>query len=313
MAETLINEPNALSKIVVEIAQQLGEGNVYIGAGYNNVLPAVVRGVKLIYVGEFSPYLPDSDYEQTDKFIKECDRINLKRIWEDPVLCAFPVIAAQVRKFLKETHVIAPLTWGPFTLAGQIIGVENFVRKMVKDPAAAKAVIELAINAVWEYYRPFVEGGLVDIIYLPEPTASGDMISPRMLEKFAVPAMDKCLELYHKQGIPTLVHICGNLSKEHLRLLNEMVNMDVLSVDSKVSMALARSVLTRKCIMGNVDVLRLERSDVNEVVDILKQLMSIMEGHERFVVAPSCDLPPNTPFANVKAMFEFVRNYRLNN
>lgn len=306
MAGKLVEDPAALSTIMVSLANKLGEGIVYVGAGYNNVIAALIRGVDLIYTADFSPYLPGFSSEETEKFIKECDSFDFKKIWEDPLLASFLAVAEQVKASLKESCVIAPLTWGPFTLAGQLIGVESLMRKMVKDPEAAKAVIDLSVNAVCEYYRPFVDKGLVDMVYLPEPTASGDMISARIFEKFAAPALNKCLEPYHRKELPTMVHICGKLPANQLAMLDNVENMDAVSIDCKVPLKDARDNLKNKCILGNLDTLRLERASETEIIGDLEKIMAEMEGHDRFILAPACDLAPATPFSHVKTLFDFV-------
>lgn len=299
---------SSLSDIIVRLNRGLGEGIVFIGAGYNNAIAAQIRGVEMVYTADFSPYLPDFTKDQTEKFIRECEKFDVRKIWDHSLLASFPAIAEKVSAQLKESHVITPLTWGPFTLAGQMMGVETLMRKMVKDPGAAEAVLNLAVEAVWEFYRPFVEKGLADIIYLPEPTASGDMISPRIMEKFAAPIMDKCLKPYRQKGLPSLVHICGNLTNDQLTVIDGMEYLDAISIDSKVDMIEARKRIIHKCIGGNIDTMRLERAGKEEITGDLKGILYDMAGHRRFIVMPACDLAPGTPYDNVKTFFDFVRD-----
>lgn len=310
VAEQVVKDPATLSAVHISAAKKIGEGIVYVGAGFNNALAAAVRGVELIYKGDSSPYLPDISTEDAEKLIKGIDKIDVKKIWEDPLLHSMPAATEQVMASLKESHVIAPITWGPFTFAGQLIGAELLMRKMVKDPAAASAVLEWAVQLIQEYYRPFVDRKLIDIVYLPEPTASGDMISARIFEKFAAPAIDKSLEPYNSQGIPTLLHICGKLLPGQLEVLNNMKNMSTISVDSKVQLKDAREKITNKSIMGNVDTQLLDRGTEEGIVNSCEQTYADMEGHDRFILSPACDISPGTPLGSVKTMFDFARSNR---
>jgi MtaA/CmuA family methyltransferase len=296
---------------IISVVSGLGEGIVYVGAGYNNVLPAVVRGVDLVYPADFSPHLPSFSQEDNEDFIRQLDKLEVKDIWNDPLINAFILVAEEVRSSLKDNFVIAPLTWGPFTLAGQLISPELLMRKIIRSPEIVNTILDFAIEVVHEFYRPFVEKKLVDMIYLPEPLMSGDMISYKLFDKFAKPVLERFFQSYKILGLPTMVHICGILTTKHLEILNDIKGLDVISIDSKVPLKNARLILQDKCIAGNFDTLQLDQASEEEIIVRLGQMLEEMEGHSRYIVMPACDLSPSTPYSNVKTFFQYVRNYQV--
>lgn len=311
VAKNVVKETSILSEAIINTASGLGEGIVYVGAGYNNALPAVVRGIDLVYTAaDFSPHLPGFSQEDAEGFIRQLDELEVKDIWNDPLISAFVSVAEEVRSSLEDNFVMAPLTWGPFTLAGQLINPELLMRKIIKEPEAVNTILDFATEVVHEFYRPFVERKLVDMIYLPEPLMSGDMISYKVFDKFAKPVLERFFQPYKNLGLPTMVHICGILTTKHLEILNGIKGLDVISIDSKVSLNDARSILQDKCIAGNFDTLQLDQASEEEIIEKLKQVLDGMEGHDRYIVMPACDLSPTTPYSNVRTFFQYVRNYK---
>ncbi len=261
VAKAVVKKTSILSDAIIKTASGLGEGIVYVGAGYNNALPAVIRNIDLVYTAaDFSPHLPGFSQEDTEGFIRQLDKFEVKDIWNDPLISAFVSVAEEVSTSLKANFVVAPLTWGPFTLSGQLTNPELLMRKIIKEPEAVNAILDFATEVVKEFYRPFVERKLVDIIYLPEPLMSGDMISHKVFDRFAKPVLEKFFQSYKDLGLLTMVHICGTLTPKHLEILNDIKGLDVVSIDSKVSLKDAKSILQDKCIAGNFDTLRLDQA-----------------------------------------------------
>ena len=44
------------------------------------------------------------------------------------------------------------MTWGPFTLAGQLISPELLMRKIIRSPEIVNTILDFAIEVVHEFY-----------------------------------------------------------------------------------------------------------------------------------------------------------------
>jgi MtaA/CmuA family methyltransferase len=139
-----------------------------------------------------------------------------------------------------------------------------------------------------------------DVISISDPTATGEILGPRNFQKFAVPFYQDIIQALHREGIPVILHICGN-AHNIIESINA-VNADAVSFDSVVNMKVARESL-KTGLMGNVNTQLLHTGEKEKILSITRNaILSKVD-----IVAPACGLSMATPVSNLRAMTEYVK------
>jgi MtaA/CmuA family methyltransferase len=214
-----------------------------------------------------------------------------------------PVVLEAIRllrqKLPPEIPVLSAVV-GPFMVAGQIRGVDPFMRDLMRDKEFARKVIEKAFTACRAYALAQVEAGS-DVVVIVDATASPDLISPAQFRELAKPFT---AGLTQALSVPTILHICGR-SIPSLLEMAECAN--AVSIDSLVGMREAKEIVGDKAaVCGNVDVNNtLLFGSPEEVAVEVRRIID--EGTD--VLCTSCGISPLTETANLIAMVETAKSY----
>ncbi len=190
---------------------------------------------------------------------------------------------------------------GPYTLAGEMMKVENVLRATIKDPDLLHRVLSKMAEAIIPYARALVHAG-ADMLTILEPTAS--MLSPLQFREFSgryVMDIFDALEDSIK-----ILHICGDTT----RILPEMAatGADGLSVDWEVKLDQAADAFPGSVMIGNIDPVRvILDGSPGTVQERTLELRKAMKGNPNFILSTGCDLPPDSPPENILAFMEAGR------
>lgn len=205
----------------------------------------------------------------------------------------------------KEVPVTGAVT-GPFTNASFLIGTENLVRLVGKNPPAVHKLCEVSLETALRYAKAIIDAGCSPS--LTDAMSSTTLISPRQFREFSLPYLKKLIDYIHSCGKAVTLHICGKTAKIW-ELMCE-AGADCLSIDNAASLLEAKhKVGGRVRLMGNVKpseiMLQGTPADVRKaVIECVKEAYDNPKG---FIVASGCSLPTETPFANIDAMLDAVR------
>ena len=212
----------------------------------------------------------------------------------------------EMRRIVGDETMIGGGFFGPFTMAAQMLGVEDFmVELLTGEEEDVRKVIDFAAEIVIAYLEDLTDNGL-DLITVPEPAASGDLIKPADFEKFVLPADIRVMERLAPKCPNYLIHICGKTDK--LVPVIAETGMSVFSVDS-INMVRAQQDSAGRCaLFGNLSPAHvLGSKTADEVYEISKALCTSMKPYGGFILAPGCDLAPNIPLENLQAMARAAR------
>lgn len=220
----------------------------------------------------------------------------------------------------KEVTIRATGT-GPFSLAGHLMGTENFIMRLAvlkvepdeETEHALKHLMELTTEALTAFARACIDAG-ADIVQAGDSLASLNMISPDMYSKWAFPYeaafFDKIAPVAKENNCATLLHICG----DNTAILNSMANTgaDIIELDSAVDMKTAKQNIGDKvCLMGNIDPSSvLLQGSVNDVEEKARKVIEDAGAGSGLILGSGCEVPPNTPKENMKALIRIARNSR---
>lgn len=198
---------------------------------------------------------------------------------------------------------------GPFTLAGELAGVEHLARSVIKQPEFVQELVEFCTQIIIDFtVEAMARGG--GIIQVSEPTAS--IISPKAFRRFVTPYLKRIFDRIHQENIWSALHICGKTNI----YLDEMVQTGamVFSLDQIMNLAeVAKVIPGHIVISGNIDpVETLLMGSASEVRKATEHLLQSMQDVEMFMPSFGCDCIMATPEENVLAYIDTVKNFTPN-
>lgn len=220
----------------------------------------------------------------------------------------FPVVLEAAGMLHKESGGEIPLIGtleGPFTNTCRIIEVEQILRLTMKKPRVVDELLDRMNAFLIDFAQALVNTG-VTALFIPEPTASSTMISPKMFRRYVLPRIQTFTE---QLDVPIIFHICGD-TKPILSAMGES-GVDALSLDQCMNLVASRDVVPGKIIAGNIDpVESLLLGDIETVEQDARHCLQTM-GTERFILMPGCSIPPTAPLENLQAMVRVAEDYGL--
>ena len=263
--------------------------------------------------------LPENEYEQapshihfavdTEQDVEQLTLPNVKTAGMLPLAMRFSQI--QVEQGLYPSVIMG----GPFTIAGNICGVEKLCRWLIKKPELGHRLLRLATDHILEVTRYWIDTfgpGRVGI-QIWEPLASNQIISPKQFEKFILP---KQIELHQKileMGIRyILCHICGdqNLNLPYWSQV-PMGNPGIISIGKEVDITTAIEVFGKTCIIaGNIEPSILQTGTPLEIYGLCRQAIEKGKRASRgYLLMQGCEVPVNTPPYNLYTMRKAIEDY----
>jgi len=197
-----------------------------------------------------------------------------------------------IDKLGKERYLYCTAV-APFTLAGEIRGVEKLMRDCFKKKAFVKELLDFTTKVLTGYYE-YLATFDVDGIFICDPTASGSLMSRKLFDKFSKPYIKMIVDVVQKAGKHAIVHICGDLTDRLESILE--INPDILSVDTHVDLEYAKSIFGDKiATLGNLNVVNTlymgTQQEVNEqILTCLKKT-----GGKGHILGGACDIAPESP------------------
>ncbi len=256
-------------------------------------------GSGLKYGEDYLPTIVDhviKDYEQ------DLPHLRIPNPYKDKRL---PLILEGIRR-LKELCQgeipVAGSVQGPFRHAAMLRGPENLMRDLFKNRENALRLMDIATDSLIVWGAAVVQAG-ADIVWLPDPVASGDAISPKTYEDWVLPYTQRLVSAIKKTGVKVLMHICGDTS-DRLEALAS-TGVDGLSLDAKVDFGFARETLGPKyLLMGNVEPTHpLTLGKPETVYEHSKKVIEQAGKEGHFFLSSGCIVPEEAPVENMEAMF----------
>jgi uroporphyrinogen decarboxylase len=307
--EAIALDPAKMTEMCVVEADKIRSDVVYVGSGYNNFHAAALGekfGVGMKYREIGAPDL-------TDHFVhteEDIDKLDISDVHKNAVIKTVLEATRMVKEKIGNKYLVTMTCWGPFTLAARFVGEEAFMKHTFKKPAFVEKMVNFCADLLIHLYEPLVADGTLECLSIADPTASGDLINPKQMERFAVPPLKKMSDWAKSKNVHTILHICGNTS-DRLNLF-PATGCSVIFFDQKVDIAKAKEALGGKmCFGGNVAPVHvLLNKTAAEVEAACREVIEIAGKDGGFVLVPGCDIPPTIPFENIKAFHDVALNWK---
>jgi len=193
---------------------------------------------------------------------------------------------------------------GPFTLAGQLMDLNDLFKLSFKKQDKVNAMLDRLSNVTIEVAKALHAAG-ADYICIREMGATTDVLSPKVFRNVIFPHLKKVQTALAAINCPTILHICGG-TNSIMEILKE-VGCNAISVETKNDMAKSRETIGwEPLIFGNIDAYNVLVT--GSPADVEKAAMAALEAGVD-AVWPSCDIWPTAPIENLKTMVETVKKY----
>ena len=207
-----------------------------------------------------------------------------------------------IKKDIGGEAAVGTYVLGPFTLAGQIMELNDLLKLSFKKPEKVGKLLDQLSDVIIQVAGEYETAG-VDYLTVREMGATSDVLSPRVFKSLILPYLKK---IFEKLTVPSVLHICGK-TNDIVPFMAES-GAKAISVDQKNDVAETRKKLgPRALVFGNYDPYNVL---VAGTPDLVRQTIRKCMDDGVSAVWPGCDIWPTVPPENFKAMVDEVRKYR---
>lgn len=196
--------------------------------------------------------------------------------------------------------MICSLT-GPISTAASIVDPMTFLKELRKKPSEAHRVLDYVTDFLIAYALTLLESG-ADIISIADPTATGEILGPKMFSEFAVRYINKLTEAVQAADRSVILHICGNMNSVK-QYLPEFY-ADVISTDAMVNLRGLKEEYPDLLTMGNLSTYLLESGKKEAIEARTEHLIK----SNIDIIAPACGLSTSSPMDNLQAFTGAVKS-----
>lgn len=190
---------------------------------------------------------------------------------------------------------------GPCAEAADLRGINNLMLDFFDDPPFVRDLFEFILALELRFAAAQVEAG-AELIGIGDAAAS--LVGPQIYEEFVWPYEKRMVEGVQALGAKVRLHICGNTRA----ILGGMgrLGCEIVDLDYPSALAEGRAQMgPSQILLGNIHPVQVLRNGTAEGVTA-----ALAECHRqagaRYIVGAGCEVPRDTPEANVRAMSEFA-------
>ncbi|GAB1482664.1 methylcobamide--CoM methyltransferase [Treponema sp.] len=195
---------------------------------------------------------------------------------------------------------------GPCAEASDLRGISRLMMDFFDDPAFIKDLMEFVKEQGIAFALAQIAAG-AEIIGIGD--AASSLVGPSLFTEYIKDHHKAYVKAIHDAGALARCHICGNTT-EIIPLLHD-VPYDIIDLDTMSSVAKARKALgPDRVLLGNIDTVSVVRGGT--VQDVERDLALCFADAERthYVVGAGCEVPGDSPEANMLAMRNFARSHQ---
>lgn len=192
---------------------------------------------------------------------------------------------------------------GPCAEGADLRGINNLMLDFYDDPVFVKDLFTFVIDLELRFARAQIEAG-AEIIGIGDAAAS--LVGPEIYEEFVWPFEKKLVDGIHGLGAMVRLHICGNTR----RILKGMgkLGCEIVDLDYPSPVGEGREQMgPHQVLLGNVNPVKVLRNGTPETV---REAVATchLEAGRRYIVGAGCEVPRDTPEANLRALCAYAQN-----
>ncbi|WP_083436906.1 uroporphyrinogen decarboxylase family protein [Thermincola ferriacetica] len=218
-----------------------------------------------------------------------------------PVVCeAIKLLQADIgNEVAVGTYVL-----GPFTLAGQLMDLNDLLKLSFKKPDLVNATLDRLATVIIEIAKAYHAAG-ADYITVREMGAPTDVLSPKVFKNVIAPHLKRVFEALAEIKCPAVLHMCGKTNP--IMSIMKGTGAPAISVEQSNDLLMSRDDIGWDTLLfGNVDAYNVLVT--GSPADVEAAVIKALEGSAD-AIWPSCDIWPTAPMENMKAMVETTKKY----
>jgi [methyl-Co(III) methanol-specific corrinoid protein]:coenzyme M methyltransferase len=206
-----------------------------------------------------------------------------------------------LRSDIGNEVAIGSYVLGPFTLAGQIMELNDLLKLSFKKADKVAKLLDVMADAIIIVAKEYEKAG-VDYLTVREMGATSDVLSPRVFKNLILPPLQKIMK---EIKVNSVLHICGKTNDIAPFMME--AGPTAISVEQKNDVAETRKKLGNDAlIFGNYDPYNVLVAGTTQLVrETIKKCID--DGVS--AVWPGCDIWPTVPGENILAMMDEVKKY----
>jgi len=212
---------------------------------------------------------------------------------------------ALLRDRVRDEKLIEGWIEGPCAEAADLRGINSLMLDFFDDTAFVRDLFEFVLAMELDFARAQVQAG-ADIIGVGDAAAS--LVGPQIYEELVWPYEKRLVDGLHALGTRVRLHICGN-TRSLLEMMGRL-GCEIVDLDFPAPLSEARAKMRPgQVLLGNIHPVRVLRDGNPAAV-----IEAIAECHRQagsaYIVGAGCEVPRDTPDANVLALTEYARTHQ---
>ncbi len=212
---------------------------------------------------------------------------------------------AHLREAVGDRLLVEGWVEGPMSEGADLRGINTVMLDFYDDPIFVRDLFAFVVELELRFAREQVAAG-ADMIGVGDAAAS--LVGPEIYQEFIWPFEKQLIDGIHAMGVPTRLHICGN-TRAHLAGMGQL-GCAVVDIDFPVPLTAAREQMgTEQILVGNLNPVVGLRNSAPDTITA-----ALVECHQaagpRFIVGAGCEVPPDTPEENLRALCDYARSHQ---
>lgn len=193
---------------------------------------------------------------------------------------------------------------GPCAEAADLRGINTLMLDFYDNPAFVRDLFDFVVEMELRFAEAQVAAG-AESIGIGDAAAS--LVGPRFYNELIWPYEKRMVDGVHALGARVRLHICGNTT--HILEGMGRLGCEIVDLDFLAPLAAGREKMgPNQVLLGNIDPVRVLRDTTPDAV-----YEAVSECHRqagsRYIVGPGCEVPRDTPLANLRALVEYARQH----
>lgn len=195
---------------------------------------------------------------------------------------------------------------GPFSLAGRLFDLSEFMMALYTEPETAILLLEKCTEFIIKYLKAMKDTG-IDGVILAEPAAG--LVSNDDCFSYSTVYVRRIVDAVQDGSFKVILHNCGNTG--HCTDAMVKSGAAALHFGNRADMVEAlKACPPELTVMGNIDpvgVLQMGTPDTVKAETLA--LLEATSDFGNFILSTGCDVPPHIPFNNISAFYEALEEY----
>lgn len=196
------------------------------------------------------------------------------------------------------------LITGPFTLALHLMGTDIFL-KLYESPDEVYEIMNFCTRVGLKMSEYLMDAGC-DVVALVDPMTS--QIDPDTFSQFVSPHASEIFSFIRSQNRLSSFFVCGH-AQQNIEVMCKC-RPDNISIDENIPLDFVKEIALREGVSfgGNMRLtvillMGTEEDACHEAINCIDQ-----GGTKGFILAPGCDIPMETPPANLEAVARLIHD-----